>query len=131
MIVVDASVTAAALLGAPRIGPLAADRLVGEPVLHAPHLLDLEFANAVRRTVRRELVSPDGAQLAFAELRALPLVRWEHTLLLGRVWELHENVSAYDAAYAALAESLDLPLVTADARLAAAPGIRCEVELIA
>lgn len=96
----------------------------------APHLIDLEVASALRRLVRTPGVDPDDARRSLAGLAQLPgLVRHEHFPLLPRIWDLRDNFSAYDAAYVALAERLDLPLVTLDARLARAAGRFCSVEL--
>ncbi len=85
----------------------------------------------IRRRLRSGHLDARRAELALADLVELPLRRVSHRPLLGRCWELRENLTVYDAAYVALAELLDAVLVTADARLAAAPGIRCRLDVLA
>lgn len=109
---------------------LAARLLDTKETLHAPHLLDVEVANGLRRRVARRELSADLGQLALALLSQLPLARYPHTPLLPRIWELRDNLTAYDAAYVALAEGLDATLVTRDAKLAAAPGHSANIELL-
>jgi predicted nucleic acid-binding protein len=126
VLVVDTSALAAALLGgaqAPR------DRLTADGDLHAPHLLDLEFLQVLRSLVRRGLLTPDRAYDVRGEFTALPIVRYPHQPLNDRIWELRDNLTTYDAAFVALAEALDAPLVTCDGRLASAPGHAAHVEL--
>ena len=130
MIVLDASSVVAVLLyrgpGAERIR----ERIEspGES-LHVPHLMDLEVLHALRRQALRGALSPGRGAEALEDLASIMLVRYPHTSLMERIWELRENLTAYDAAYVALAEALDAPLVTMDARLAQAPGHRAAVEL--
>lgn len=129
MIVLDASALVELLLGSElgrAVGARIADPELG---LHAPHLADVEVAQAFRRYVREGLLEAPAAEAALAELRALDLERHSHEPLLERVWALRENVTAYDAVYVALAEALDAPLLTCDGRLARAPGLRARVEL--
>ncbi len=130
MIVVDASAVIEVLLNTPA-GLRAADRLFADgETLHAPHLLDLEVAQVLRRyALSAELDSARGAQ-ALEDLAALPLSRYPHDVLLPRIWELRHNVTAYDAAYIALAEALAAPLVTRDAALAASRGHAARIELL-
>jgi predicted nucleic acid-binding protein len=97
--------------------------------LHAPHLLDLEVAQALRRHVLGELVSESRGLRAVEALMDLRLIRYPHTPFLARIWELRRNVIAYDAVYLALAEALDAPLLTTDRSLAQAPGHRARVDL--
>lgn len=98
--------------------------------LHAPHVLDTEVANALRRVhLRGDLADRRGRE-ALDDFVDLEIVRYPHTSLLPRIWEMRRNVTAYDACYVALAEALDVPLVTADARLAAASGHRARIELL-
>lgn len=127
MIVVDASAFVASLLDH-SVGTLSRNKLLHGA--HAPHLIDLEVTNVLRRLVRLERVVPESALGALEQLRRAPLRRYRHTPLLARVWELRNQLSSYDACYVALAEALGVPLITADARLAAAGGVRCEIELI-
>lgn len=130
MIVVDASVLVDVLLNAPGAEAIRA-RLGGSPeVLNAPHLVDLEVAQVIRRYDRIGELDPLQARVAFANLSALPMERHPHRALLPRIWQLRNNLTAYDAAYVALAEMLDATLLTRDRRLAAAPGVRARVEVI-
>jgi predicted nucleic acid-binding protein len=130
VIVVDASAVIEVLLNTPA-GVRAADRLFADgETLHAPHLLDLEVAQVLRRYARSaELDAARGAQ-ALEDLAALPLSRYPHDVLLPRIWELRHTVTAYDAAYLALAEALAAPLVTRDAALAASRGHAARIELL-
>ena len=130
MIVVDASVVAVALGDDGADGERARDRLT-DYALAAPELIDLEAVSVWRRHVAAKLMTARRAALAVSDLENLPLRRSPHRPLLHRIWELRHSVTPYDAAYVALAETLDVVLVTADARLARASGIRCEIEAIA
>lgn len=130
MIVLDASALVELLLGTDHgrtIGARIADPRLG---LHTPHLADVEVAQALRRYVREGALEADSAASALADLRSLDLERHAHEPLLDRVWSLRENLTAHDAVYVALAEALDAPLVTCDGRLARAPGLRAQVELV-
>jgi predicted nucleic acid-binding protein len=129
VIVVDASVLAAALGDDGSDGQRARDSFVGED-LFAPELIDLEVASVWRRATRTGQLSQRRVHKALADLAELPLTRAPHGPLLGRVWELRTKLTPYDAVYIALAEALDVSLVTADRRLARAPGIRCETKLL-
>jgi len=130
MIVVDASAMLELLLDTP-LGPAVARRVFkGRETLHAPHLLDVEVAQAVRRFVRSgELKAVRGLQ-AIEDLADLSLTRYPHYPFLSRIWELRHSMTAYDAAYVALAEALDAPLLTHDAALASASGHHAEIDLI-
>ena len=97
--------------------------------LHAPHLIDLEIAQVLRRYVRSAIISADRGAEAVSDFLDLPLTRYPHFVLLTRVWEMRHNVTAYDAAYLALAEALDAPLITRDRALARTSS-RARVELI-
>lgn len=129
MIVVDASVLAPALADDDRDGDLARQRLRGER-LAAPALVDLEVVSTLRRAARAGRVDQQRSQQAVKDLAALPVHRAPHLALLPRIWELRDNLTAYDAAYVALAEALDTTLLTADAAFERAAGVRCEVELL-
>ncbi|GAB2874585.1 type II toxin-antitoxin system VapC family toxin [Nocardioides pacificus] len=129
MLVVDASVLVAALADDARDGDAARLRLRGERLL-APELIDLEVASVLRGRLAGGHLESGRAELALADLADLPLQRAPHRPLLGRCWELRANLSVYDAAYVALAEALGADLVTADARLARAPGVRCRIEVL-
>lgn len=97
--------------------------------LHVPHLVDLEIAQALRRLKRAGAISNDRAEEALTDLASLPLTRYPHLVLLPRIWQLRDNATAYDAAYLALAEMLDAPLVTRDGALARA-GSHARVEVV-
>jgi predicted nucleic acid-binding protein len=131
VIVLDASVVIEMLRPSPIQHELDRRFRVAEPSLHAPHLLLLEVADGLRRLVANTAITSDRGSLALRRLADLNLVTHDHDLLLQRVWELRDNLTAYDAAYVALAEALDAPLLTLDARLARAPGHRARVELLA
>ena len=129
MIVIDASVLAPALADDESDGDLVRTRLQGEQ-LAAPELIDLEVTSTLRRATRAGRLDNRRSSQALADLAALPLKRVSHLPLLPRVWELRENLTAYDAAYVALAETLGALLLTADGPLARASGVRCAVELL-
>ena len=97
--------------------------------LHAPHLLDLEVTQVLRRLALQGVVSVHRADEAVGDLVDLRLTRYPHVVLLPRIWQLRHNFSAYDAAYIVLAEKLRAPLITRDARLASASGHAAAVEL--
>jgi predicted nucleic acid-binding protein len=97
--------------------------------LHVPHLFDLEVTQTLRRYVLASEVSDERGFAALADLPTMRLVRYPPMPLAGRMWQLKENLTVYDAAYVALAEALEAPLLTADERLDKAPGMRAEVEL--
>lgn len=130
MIVVDASVGLELLGGTAQSIAIARRVLREARPYHVPHVFDLEVAHMLRRRVLGGILSSAGGAAALGTLALLPLQRHAHTHLLERVWALRENVTAYDASYVALAESLDATLLTRDARLAAAPGVRARVEVV-
>ena len=108
-----------------------AERLAAEDqTLHAPHLLDVEVAQGLRRLVRIGELAPARAAEAIADLTDLTAVRHAHEDLLPRIWAMRDNLTAYDAVYIALAEALDATLLTIDRRLAKAPGHRAQVQLL-
>jgi len=125
VIVVDASAAMSALLNA---GP--ARRALASEQLHAPHLIDSEVANGLRRRVAAQQLDAAAGWTALDALRRLGMTRYPVFSLLDRVWELRDNLSAYDASYVALAELLDCNLMTADARLSRASGIRCPITVV-
>ncbi len=98
--------------------------------LHVPHLLDVEVTQVIRRYAARGEISAESGRAALDDLAGFPLQRYPHAFLLPRVWDLRNNVTAYDAVYVALAEALDAPLLTRDARLAAAAGHHAKIELV-
>ena len=129
MLVIDASVLAVALLDDGQDGDTVRDRLRGEQ-LAAPALIDLEVASVWRGLARGGHQDPRRVGLALDDLQELPLQRVEHTSLLWRCWELRDNLTIYDAAYVALAEALQAPLLTGDRRLARSTGPRCTIEVV-
>ncbi len=130
MIVVDASALLEVLLNTPA-GTLVARRLFAEDeTLHAPHLLDVEVAQVLRRYALAGDLDPDRGLQALEDLADFRLTRYPHDLFLPRIWELRHNMTAFDAAYIALAETLAAPLVTRDARLASAARRYAQIELI-
>jgi predicted nucleic acid-binding protein len=125
-VVCDASALTAVLLDSGEEGAWATARLEGADLV-APGLLPHETANILRRHELAQLISPDQAAQAHADLLDLTIELWPYELLAGRAWELRQNLSIYDAGYVVLAERLQATLVTLDARIAGAPGLRCSV----
>lgn len=128
MLVIDTSAAIASVAADPRNDPLV-ERLSADGDLHAPHLIDVEVTNALRQLVQRgdlDAARADEARAAFAELT---IVRYPHVQLWDRMWELRGNLTAYDAAFVALAELLDVALITIDGRLARAGVHGATVEL--
>jgi len=125
VIVVDASAALSALLNA----GAARDALASEQ-LHAPHLIDSEVASGLRRRVSAQRLDGAAGWLALDTWRRLGMTRYPVFTLLERVWEIRDNLSAYDASYVALAELLGCSLLTADARLSRAPGVRCPITVL-
>lgn len=129
MIVVDASALLEVLLRTPAAEAVE-ERLfgVGE-TLHAPHLIDVEVAQVIRRYAAASEIDEERGRAALVDLGNFPLRRYPHGFLLPRVWELRSNLTAYDATYVALAEALGAPLLTLDRRLARAAGHHAQIEL--
>ena len=125
MIVADASAALAALLN-----DGAARQTLGAEQLHVPHLIDSEVASGLRRHVLAGDLAADDGWTALDAWHHLAVTRYGLTALLDRIWQLRGSLSAYDAGYVALAESLSCALVTADARLSRAPGLRCVVTVV-
>ena len=98
--------------------------------IHAPALIDLEIAQVLRRYVVRGELTASRARISLDTLVLFPMERYTHEPLIDRIWGLRDNLTAYDAAYVALAEGLRAPLLTCDAKVASAPGIRTSIELI-
>jgi predicted nucleic acid-binding protein len=130
MIVLDASAALELLLRAADRPGLVTRILRGGESIAAPHLLDLEIAQVLRRFVTAGELTAARAREAIEDHLAMGIARYPHDGLLDRIWELRANCTAYDAAYIALAEALDAVLVTCDRRLADVPGIRVAVEVI-
>jgi predicted nucleic acid-binding protein len=128
MLIVDATVLFEVVTDTPDAEQLRA-RLHAEPDQAAPHLIDAEVLATIQTHHRRGALDGTAAAQAVDDLRSWPGERWSHRPLLERAWELRANVRGYDALYVALAEALDATLLTLDGRLAAAPGVRCRVDL--
>lgn len=129
MIVLDASVMVEILLGT-ELGGRAADRVLSADGRHAPHLIDAEVAQVLRRFVLAGQIPAERAMAAIEDLASFPMRRHAHTSLLERVFELRSSLTAYDAVYVSLAEALGAPLLTSDRALLRAPGKRAAVELV-
>lgn len=130
MIVLDASAVVELLLHT-AAGQAVAARLADPAIgVHVPHLVDVEVVQALRRLASLGELTAVEAETAIDDLRSLDLQRHAHEPLLGRVWELRQNLSAYDAVYVALAEVLETRMLTCDGRLARAPRLANRVELI-
>ena len=125
-VVLDASVAARSLMpgGAGLLERLQAMRC------HAPHLVDAELGSVLRRAAAAGVIQPDTAEAGLYAFDRLVQYRYPHGILASAAWLLRHNLSYYDALYVALAARLGYPLLTADARLACAPGLPCAVELI-
>ena len=129
MIVLDASAAIDWLLRT-AVGQQIENRIYSRhESLHAPHLLDLEVAQVLRRLVREAAVSAPRADQAIRDLFDLRVTRYPHFVFLPRIWRLQDNFSAYDAAYVALTERLGATLVTRDTRLASASARVVSIEL--
>jgi predicted nucleic acid-binding protein len=129
VIVVDASVLVTALSDDTQEGDRVRARLDGED-LQAPELLGIELVAALRRLTAAGRLRPSRAELALTDYIDLAMGLTPHRPLVARCWELRNNLTPYDAAYVALAELVQVPLVTADRRLASVPGVCCEVEVL-
>ncbi|MGI8414276.1 MAG: type II toxin-antitoxin system VapC family toxin [Solirubrobacteraceae bacterium] len=125
MIVVDASAAVSALLNA---GP--ARRALASGQLHVPHLIDPEIANAVRGRVSAGALPVSTGWLVLESWRRMGMTRYAAFSMLDRIWQLRDNLTAYDASYVALAELLGCALLTADGRIGCAPGVRCAVTVV-
>jgi predicted nucleic acid-binding protein len=130
VIVVDASAVLELLLSGAASDPLEARLRRPGTTLHAPHLLDVEVAHALRRHAASGALDERRAAEALSDFLDIPILKYPHDLLLPRAWELRHSVTAYDAMYLALAEGLGAPLVTRDRRLARAHGHRARVEVV-
>jgi predicted nucleic acid-binding protein len=130
VIVLDASAVIEMLLWTDRAEPIS-DRVLGsEESRHAPHLLDVEVAQVIRRYWMAGEIDDSRGNQMLEDFADLPIDRHAHTLLLPRIWQLRGNLTAYDAVYIALAEALDAPLVTCDDRLVTAPGHSARIVLL-
>ncbi|SRR5579875_1084497 len=129
MIVVDASALLETLLRTPAAQAVERRIFAARQTLHAPHLIDMEVAQVIRRYAAMGELDAARVRAALADLADFPLRRYPHHFLLSRVWELRANLTAYDAVYVALAEALEAPLLTRDQRFAAIAARYARVEL--
>ena len=130
MIVVDSSTILEILLRTAVAPSIEARIFSRRETLHAPFLIDLEIAQVLRRYVLARRMTSDRGLEAIYDFLDLPIERYPHELLLERIWELRKNMTAYDAAYVALAESLSAPLVTRDGRLKASRAHHADIEVL-
>ena len=130
MIVLDASIVVELLLQTPDAQRIDRRVFAASEPLHAPHLLDVEVAQVLRRYAGRRVLTAARGLAALRILDEFPITRHAHRPLFSRVWSLRANLTAYDATYVALAEVLDATLLTRDPRLATAPGHRAQVEVV-
>jgi predicted nucleic acid-binding protein len=130
MIVLDASAIVDLLIGRGDETAELRARLRDVSTAHVPHLLDVEVTSALRRHILGGRLSAVSARRALRRFGVLPLVRWEHTPLLGRALALRDRLTAADAMYVALAEGLGATLLTRDARIARAGGHRARIEVV-
>jgi predicted nucleic acid-binding protein len=130
MIVIDSSVLLELLLATPRSAPVRQKIADWGDCLHAPHLIDLETAQGLRKWVQIGEIVASRADEALIDLTTINISRYPHDGLLRRIWALRHNMTPYDAAYVALAEELNAPLLTLDQKLAKAAAIEGSVELI-
>jgi predicted nucleic acid-binding protein len=128
LIVVDASAILELLLGTERAESVAARALAPRERLQAPHLIDIEVVQALRRLVQLKAITAVRAEQALDDFAGFFIERHAHRELLPRIWELRESLTAYDGAYVALAEALDAPVLTCDAKLGRSHGHRARIE---
>lgn len=130
MIVIDASAVLEVLLRTPAASSVEARLYQAGQTLHAPHLIDVEVAQVLRRYAATNQIDAQRYRIALDDWLLFPVSRYSHEVLLPRVWDLRANITAYDAVYVALAEALDAPLITRDGRLAGAFGHAAKIELV-
>jgi predicted nucleic acid-binding protein len=128
--VVDASALLEVLLRTPAAGAIEAHLFAPGETLFAPHLLDIEVAQVLRRYAAKGEIDGERGRAALGDLADFPIQRFPHTWLLPRIWDLRRNLTACDAVYVALAEVLNAVLLTRDGRLAAAAGHQARVALV-
>lgn len=129
MIVVDASAILELILRTSRAESVGARALAADEQLHAPHLLDVEIAQALRRLVQLRSITTERAEQALDDFDGVFIERHAHRELVRRIWQLRGSVTAYDGAYVALAEALDAPLLTCDSKLGRSHGHRAKIEV--
>jgi predicted nucleic acid-binding protein len=129
VLVADASSIVDFLIRRKRVGDWVAELLKESGIAHCPHLVDVEVASSLRRLTSHGDLDVTVAERALSDFIELRIQRYPMTLLLGRLWSLRESLSAYDAAYVALAEALNFPLLTTDQHLARSRGHNAEIVL--
>ena len=129
MIVLDTSAAVDWLLQTPSGLRIEQRIYANQDTLHSVHLIDVEFVQVLRRLVREGALTPRRAEEAMEDMAALRITRYAPVLLMRRIWQLRQNLTAYDAAYVALAEALQAPLITRDHRIASAPGHSAAIEV--
>ena len=129
MIVLDTSAAVDWLLQTPSGLRIEQRIYAHQDTLHSVHLIDVEFVQVMRRLVREGALTPRRAEEAMEDMAALRITRYAPVLLMQRIWQLRQNLTAYDAAYVALAEALQAPLITRDHRIASAPGHSAAIEV--
>lgn len=130
MIVIDASAALEVLLRTPAAAAVEERMFVRGESLHAPHLIDVEIAQVLRRYARAGQASAERCEIALQDWAEFRVIRYAHEPLVERIWALRDNLTAYDASYVALAEGLEAPLLTRDERLARAPGHGVKIVLV-
>ena len=130
MIVIDASALLELLLATHRAERIATRALAPAERLHAPHLLDIEVVQALRKLVQLDELTALRAEQALEDYASLAIDKHPHHDLLARIWQLRDSLTGYDGAYVALAEALDAPLLTCDARLGRAHGHGASLEVV-
>jgi predicted nucleic acid-binding protein len=130
LIVIDASAAIELILRTDRAGAIAARVFASAQRLHAPHLVDIEVTQTLRRLLLAREMTPSRSEEALEDFVLLAIERHTHRPLLARIWALKASLSAYDAAYVALAEALASPLLTCDEKLARARGHHAQIELV-
>jgi predicted nucleic acid-binding protein len=130
VIVLDASAAIEWLFQSPAGRKIDRRMFIPSESLHAPHLIDVEVAQVLRRYVRDKTITAQRGQEALEDLRDLPLSRYPHDFLIPRIWELRATLTAYDAVYVALAELLGAPLLTCDRKIASAPSHDAKVVVV-
>ena len=129
MIVLDTSAAVDWLLQTPSGLRIEQRIYANQDTLHSVHLIDVEFVQVLRRLVREGALTPRRAEEAMEDMAALRITRYAPVVLMQRIWQLRQNLTAYDAAYVALAEALQAPLITRDHRIASAPGHSAAIEV--
>ncbi len=130
MIVVDSSAVLEVLLRTEAAAHMEERIFSSGETLHAPHLLDVEVAQVLRRYSLSGELSPERGLETVVDLADLPITRYPHDVFIPRIWELRHNLTAYEGVYVALAEILSAPLLTRDARLSSASGHKATIELV-